>query len=119
MNKLEIKKKEINNINNDNNSNGENDEDSESYYTIDSKDFEERIPEQLPEFENVKKLKKEFNIIQTPGDGNCLFNSLSYLIFNSFRYHSYIRQKVCDYLDNNNDYDDEEDKNGEKKELLK
>ena len=82
-------------------------------------DFEERIPEPLPEFENVKKLKKEFNIIQTQGDSNCLFNLLSYIIFNNFRYNSYIRQKVCDYLDNNNDYEDKSDNNDEKKELLK
>ena len=82
-------------------------------------DFEERIPEPLPEFENVKKLEKEFNIIQTPGDGNYLFNSLSYIIFNSCGYHAYIRQKICDYLEVNNDYEDEADKNDEKKELLK
>ena len=86
-----IKRKEINNINNDNNANEENDEDSEFYHTANSIDFEERIPEPLPEFENVKKPKKEFNIMQTPGDGNCLFNSLSYIIFNSFGYHPYIK----------------------------
>ena len=49
-----IKKNEINNINNDNNTYEENDEDSESYHTANSIDFEERIPEPLPEFENVK-----------------------------------------------------------------
>ena len=113
-----IKKKEINNINNDNNANDENDEDSESFHTANSKEFEERIPEPLPEFENVRKLKKEFNIIDTPGDGNCLFNSLSYIIFNSFGYHSYIRQKICDYLEENNDYDDEAYKNDEKKRII-
>ena len=53
-----IKKKEINNINNDNNANDENDEDSESFHTANSKEFEERIPEPLPEFENIRKLKK-------------------------------------------------------------
>ena len=113
-----IKKKVINNINIDNNANDENDEDSESFHTANSKEFEERIPEPLPEFENVRKLKKEFNIIDTPGDGNCLFNSLSYIIFNSFGYHSYIRQKICDYLEENNDYDDEAYKNDEKKRII-
>ena len=40
------------------------------------------------------------------------------MIFNKFGYHSCIRQKVCDYLDNNNDYDDETDKNDEKERII-
>ena len=43
---------------------------------------------------------------------------MSYIIFNSFGYHSYIRQTVCDYLDDNNDYEDEADKNDEKKRII-
>ena len=43
---------------------------------------------------------------------------MSYLIFNNFGYHSYIRRKVCDYLDINNDYDDEADKSDEIKGII-
>ena len=109
---------ENNSIDSDDSAEEENDEESESFHTANSKDIEERIPEPLPEYENVKKLKIDFRIIPTPGDGNCLFNSLSYLIFNTCGYHTYIRQKICDYLDNNNNYDDAADKLDEKKRII-
>ena len=43
---------------------------------------------------------------------------MSYIIFNSFGYYSYIRHKVFDYLDNTNDYDDEADKKDEKERTI-
>ena len=59
------------------------------------------MPKPLPDYENVKKLVNDFYIKQTPGEGNCLFYALSYLIFKNFNYHVTIRQKICDYLENN------------------
>ena len=44
-----------------------------------------------------------------PGDGNCLFNSLSYLIFETSDYNGIIRQKICDYMSKTNYNDDEAD----------
>ena len=46
-----------------------------------------------------------------PGDGNCLFNSLSYLIFETSDYNAIIRQKICDYMVNTNYNDDDADYN--------
>ena len=44
-----------------------------------------------------------------PGDGNCLFNSLSYLIFETSDYNGIIRQKICDYMTRTNYNDDTAD----------
>ena len=44
-----------------------------------------------------------------PGDGNCLFNSLSYLIFETSDYNGIIRQKICDYMSKTNYNDDDAD----------
>ena len=41
-----------------------------------------------------------------PGDGNCLFNSLIYLIFETSDYNGIIRQKICDYMYRTNYNDD-------------
>ena len=60
---------------------------------------------------------KDFFIKQTPGEGNCLFFALSFLIFQNFKYHVIIRQKICDYLENNIIKDDEADINDEKKDI--
>ena len=55
----------------------------------------------------MRSLEKKFTIKQTPGEGNCLFHSLSYLIFQNFVYHIVINQKICDYLSEHNYNDDE------------
>ena len=52
----------------------------------------------LPNFNNIKHLKKLFYIKTTPVEGNCLFYALSYLIFESFNYYINIRNKICNYL---------------------
>ena len=59
----------------------------------------------------------DFYIKQTPGEGNCLFYALSYLIFKNFNYHVTIRQKICDYLENNIIKDDDADIIDERKEI--
>ena len=107
------KKESIDNINNKNNNNI-----SDGYFTCQS-EIEDNIPEPLPNYENIKKLGKDFLIKNTPGEGNCLFYSLSYLIFQNFKYHVTIRQKICDYLENNIIKDDEADINDEKKNIQK
>ena len=85
---------------------------SENYYSCNSNlESEESEPEEnpdlLPEFPNIRSLEKNLNIKQTPGEGNCLFFSLSYLIFQNFKYHVVIRQKICDYLSEHNYNDDD------------
>ena len=50
-----------------------------------------------------------------PGDGNCLFNSLSYLIFETSDYNGIIRQKICDYMTRTNYNDDVDFKECEEK----
>ena len=77
----------------------------------------DNVPEPLPEYKYVKKLLKDFFIKQTPGEGNCLFFALSFLIFQNFKYHVIIRQKICDYLENNIIKDDEADINDERKDI--
>ena len=47
----------------------------------------------------------------------CLFNGLSFLIFNKFDYYVVVRQKIYDYLENNINKKDEADINDEKKKI--
>ena len=69
---------------------------------------EEKI-DPVPDFKSFANLEKEFTIKIMPGDGNCLFNSLSYLIFGTSDYNRIIRQKICDYMFNTNYNDDNAD----------
>ena len=46
---------------------------------------------------NIKILKKYYNIDTITEDGNCLFYSLSKIIFNNMNYYAHIRQFICDY----------------------
>ena len=55
---------------------------------------------------NVKNLKKKYYIGNVIGDGNCLFYSLSKLIFRNMFYYSHIRQLICDKIENTNIYDE-------------
>ena len=55
---------------------------------------------------NVKNLKKKYYIGNVTGDGNCLFYSLSKLIFRNMFYYSHIRQLICDKIENTNIYDE-------------
>ena len=131
-NSLIINKSEINQIIKDNKNkvNINNNEDnknnlieSENYEScnsnLESEESEpEENPELLPEFPNIRSLEKNFNIKQTPGEGNCLFFSLSYLIFQNFKYHVVIRQKICDYLSEHNYNDDDGEKREEEERII-
>ena len=55
---------------------------------------------------NIKNLKKKYSINRVTGDGNCLFYSLSNLIFREMIYYSHIRQLICDKIENTNKYDE-------------
>ena len=95
--KLEEEKKLNNEINNDvNNEIDNNIEKKED--NLEDNINKEKYPEPLPDFEDFKSLEKKFTVQDVPGDGNCLFNSLSYLIFETTDYNMYIRQKICDYM---------------------
>ena len=48
----------------------------------------------------IKKLEKKYYRDNVTGDGNCLFYSLSNLIFGNSNYYNTIRQLVCDYIEN-------------------
>ena len=63
----------------------------------------------VPDFDSFASLEKKFTIKTMPGDGNCLFNSLSYLIFETSDYNGIIRQKICDYMSKTNYNDDDAD----------
>ena len=65
--------------------------------------------EAVPDFDSFASLEKKFTIKTMPGDGNCLFNSLSYLIFETSDYNGIIRQKICDYMTRTNYNDDTAD----------
>ena len=65
----------------------------------------------------MRSLEKKFKKEQTPGEGNCLFYSLSYLIFQDFAYHIVIRQKICDYLSEHNYNDDDFDRREAEKKI--
>ena len=55
---------------------------------------------------NIKNLKKKYSINRVTGDGNCLFYSLSNLIFGEMTYYSHIRQLICDKIENTNEFDE-------------
>ena len=48
----------------------------------------------------IKKLEKKYYRDHVTGDGNCLFYSLSNLIFGNSNYYHTIRQLICDYIEN-------------------
>ena len=50
---------------------------------------------------DFNRLMSIYDIKDSTGDGNCLFNSFSLLIFNNESYSNNIRQKICDYLREN------------------
>lgn len=52
--------------------------------------------------EKIASIENLYNIIQTTGDGNCLFHSFSQLIFKNENFSNNIRQKICDYYQENN-----------------
>ena len=47
---------------------------------------------------DVNRLMSIYDIKDSTGDGNCLFNSFSILIFNNESYSYNIRQKICDFI---------------------
>jgi len=49
---------------------------------------------------NIKKLEKKYYMDIVTGDGNCLFYSLSNLIFGNSNYYHTIRQLICNYIRN-------------------
>ena len=55
---------------------------------------------------NIKKLEKEYFIDNVIGDGNCLFYSLSNLIFGKINFYKIIRQTNCDYMKEKSELDD-------------
>ena len=50
---------------------------------------------------NINKINDFYEKEKTVGDGNCLFYSFSQLIFNDDLHSNTIRQKICDYIQNN------------------
>ena len=82
---LKKNNKKIANINEKNN----NQEESDNREYEDCEDKTEAVPD----FDSFASLEKKFTIKTMPGDGNCLFNSLSYLIFETSDYNGIIRQK--------------------------
>ena len=90
-----------------------------SYYIINNNINEESIkdnkcPEKIiePEEEeaktlcttNIEDINNLYTIEETTGDGNCLFNAFSQLIFGNENYSTIIRQKLCDFIKKNNKY---------------
>ena len=63
---------------------------------------EDKLDNNNNKIKNVKNLKKKYFIGEVIGDGNCLFYSLSKLIFRNRFYYSNIRQLICDELENTN-----------------
>ena len=51
---------------------------------------------------NVNDLEKYYNLDRITGDGNCLFYSLSNIIFNDTKYYINIRQIICEYYETTN-----------------
>ena len=64
---------------------------------------------------NIKDLKNYYKIGEITGDGNCLFYSLSNMIFNDMKYYIHIRQIICEHYETTNTLNDlfenEEEKN--------
>ncbi len=54
----------------------------------------------------IKKLEKEYFIGNVIGEGNCLFYSLSNLIFRKINFCQIIRQTICDYMEEKSEFDD-------------
>ena len=50
---------------------------------------------------NIEEINNLYIIENTTGDGNCLFNAFSQLIFGNEQYSKIIRQKICDFTKNN------------------
>ena len=78
--------------------------------------FEYDISENIKKIDNINDLKMYYFIENIIGDGNCLFYSLSKIIFGSDQYYNNIRQLICDYYESsnvlNNLYEKEEEKKG-------
>ena len=78
--------------------------------------FENDISENIKKIDNINDLKMYYFIDNIIGDGNCLFYSLSKIIFGSDQYYNNIRQLICDYYESsnvlNNLYKKEEDIKG-------
>ena len=53
---------------------------------------------------NMEKINNLYIIEETKGDGNCLFNAFSKLIFGNEQYSKVIRQKICNFTKNNSKY---------------
>ena len=68
--------------------------------------------------DNIKDLKTKYYIDKITGDGNCLFYSLSKMIFGNDSYYKAIRQIICDYYENSNVLDNLYEKEDEKKEYI-
>ena len=71
--------------------------------------FEPKIKEiDMNNINNIKEIQFDSNISIDPIslNGNCLFESLSYMIFNDIKYHKKIRHLICNYYEthiNSND----------------
>lgn len=57
-----------------------------------------KLLDEYKTIKNYKQLLNYYEIDKIRGDGNCVFYSLSMLIFNNDKYFNEIRQKICDYL---------------------
>ena len=68
--------------------------------------------------ENIKDLKTKYYIDKITGDGNCLFYSLSKMIFGNDSYYKAIRQIICDYYENSNVLDNLYETEDDKKEYI-
>ena len=54
----------------------------------------------------IKKLEKEYFIGNVIGDSNCVFYSLSNLIFRKINFYPIIRQNICNYMEEKSEFDD-------------
>ncbi len=66
-------------------------------YTKINKNFNKNNDDNI----TINKIEKIYYIEKVNGDGNCLFYSLSNLIFGNSNYHHKIRQLICNYMENN------------------
>ena len=57
----------------------------------------------LPKYSGINEICDTFpkRIKYIKGDGNCLFNSISYVLCSDIKFHWNIRQKLCDYIEKN------------------
>jgi len=68
--------------------------------------------------------KSEADVVEITGDGNCLYRSISYFLFNTQEYYKEIKQLVIDWIENNfnifeNFFGDDDNKNLKKETLAK